>query len=377
MVAHRGVVCQRGGGGRILCMSVVRPIAVLTLVLAFACAANADDSLQWSGFALLRGASSVDAGPLRQEQLSTQVQLGLDWLHSPVLGAHVHLLARDDNGHSKASRRGTLGVAEAYVEMNLTPGSDRVRLRGGAMFLPTSRENIDALWENPYTITSSALNSWLGEELRPIGIDASWFRRGLFAGTTVFRGNDTFGALPAARGWSLDDHWTLLGERVPVDPDYVTSVSAENDDRLGWSARGGWNGPHLLVQLTHIDNRSDGREYGELFNWGTDFDIVAVEYTVNDWTIAAESGWGPTFLIVDQKYTDDLRASYLLVSRAWSRSRASLRFDDFAVDDDGQQAWTFAYLWTPVSKLRVGAEVATTGGERRVLVELRYRFSAQ
>ena len=41
-----------------------------------------------------------------------------------------------------------------------------------------SRENVDALWENAYAVSSSALNSWFGEELRPIGFDVSWVRAG-------------------------------------------------------------------------------------------------------------------------------------------------------------------------------------------------------
>jgi len=353
----------------------VRPrISLLTIaLLAFASGANAQ-ALQWNGFALVRGSSSVDSGPLQHEQLSAQVQLGLDWWASPAFGAHVHLLGRsDDDG-----RRATAGVAEAYAELNLRPGSDRLRFRGGAFFLPTSRENVDALWENPYAITSSALNSWFGEELRPIGIDASYFHRRAFAGATVFRGNDTLGALPADRGWTLDDHWTLLGERVPVDAESFTSVSAETDDRLGWAARGGWNGDRLFVQLTHFDNRSDGLEYGELFNWGTRFTIVSAEYTRDDWTFAAENGWGPTFLIAGgRRYTDDIQAGYALASRRWPRARATVRVDSFSVDDTRENAVTLAWFWTGIPRLRLGGEVSATDDSRRVLLEARYLFSGK
>ena len=65
---------------------------------------------------------------------------------------------------------------EAYVEAHLPARGSRLKLRAGAFFLATSRENVDALWENAYAISSSALNSWFGEELRPIGLDASWMR---------------------------------------------------------------------------------------------------------------------------------------------------------------------------------------------------------
>lgn len=356
-----------------LFLNEVRIVSFVLALLAAASASAQQQTWQWSGFALVRGASAPDSGPLVHEELSSQLQLGVDWKPSPMLGAHVHLIARTG---AEESRRGAIGIAEAYVEANLRPNEDRLRLRGGAMFLPTSRENVDALWENPYAITSSALNSWWGEELRPIGIDASYFRGRLFGGATIFRGNDTLGSVPPVRGWRIADHWALLGEHVPVDPEYFTSVSAENDGRLGWSARGGWNGANLFVQLTHLDNRGDGHEYDPLFNWGTRFDIVAAEYTLGDWTIAAESGWGPTFLIVEGiRYTNDLRASYLLVSRRWARARVSVRAEEFAVDANDRRAVTVAAFWTPLgSKVRIGGELTAAGSDRRALVEARYRF---
>jgi len=348
---------------------VARP---LILVVLLAAAAPADAALQWSGFALLRGSSDVTSGPLRHDPLSAQLQLGLDWPLTPRVNAHVHLLARNAGD----GRRDAVGVPEAFVEVNLHPGGDRLRLRGGAFFLPTSRENVDALWENPYAITSSALNSWLGEEFRPIGIDATYTRDGFFSGATLFRGNDTFGALPPVRGWTLDDHWTLLGEWVPVDAEYFTSLSAENDGRLGWSARGGWIGNRLLVQLTHLDNRGDGEEYGRLFNWGTRFDLVAAEWTAGDWTVAAEAGWGPTFLVVNgQRFTNDLDASYLLVSRQFPRFRATVRAETFRKDELRTNALTLAGFWTVRNRIRLGAELSTTDDDdRRALLEVRYRF---
>lgn len=355
-------------------LSIVRrtPLLIFTL-LAVALHTNAQE-LQWNGFALLRGAAADDTGPLQHENLSAQLQLGLDWWASPAFGAHLHLLGRTDTD----GRRATAGIVEAYAEGNFRPAEDRLRIRGGAFFLPTSRENVDALWENPYAITSSALNSWLGEELRPIGVDVSYFRKRAFAGATLFRGNDTLGALPPVRGWTFDDHWTLLGEWVPVDGIDFTSVSAENDGRLSWSARAGWNGDPLFVQLTHFDNRSDGRDYGELFNWGTRFTIAAAEITRGDWTVAAEHGWGETFLVPDDvAFTDQIDAGYAFVSRRWPRARATVRVDTFRVNEVRDHAVTLAYFWTGIPRLRLGGEVSAADGEQRVLVEVRYLFSGR
>jgi hypothetical protein len=249
---------------------------------------------------------------------------------------------------------------------------DRWRFTEGAFFLPTSRENVDALWESPYTITSSALNSWLGEELRPIGVDAAYtWRRRLTVGATVFRGNDTFGALPVDRGWAFRDEWLLLGEHLPTgDEDYHTSVSAETDHRLGWSARGRWQNQYATLQLTHIDNRADAQQHGELVNWATRFDIAAAEVNLTDWTIAAESGWGETRVF---EFPYPIRAGYLLVSRRFEKARVTLRADTF----NGGHAVTAAFFWSPPGHLRTGVELIDANGDKRVAVELRYHFAGR
>ena len=336
-------------------------------------AGPAENAVEWSGFALLRGASAANALPLDDDAVSAQVQAGIDWRPSPAFGAHVHLLARSD---ADGSRRGRVGVVEAFLEQTLERGQHRVRLLEGAFFLPGSRENSNALWESPYAITSSALNSWLGEELRPIGVDAQYtFRRRWTGAITVYRGNDTFGALPPDRGWKLHDRWTLLGEHVRVDPEYFTSVSAETDGRLGWSARARWNNDRAVVQLTHIDNNSDALQHGELLNWDTQFDIVALDYTLDDWSFVTEYGWGKTAVFHEgDHFVNDLRAGYVLVSRLAGRGRVSLRAEEFATDDVGEHAFTAAYLWTLRPKLRAGIEAIVTNDDHRAQLELRYSF---
>jgi hypothetical protein len=350
---------------------VTRVALVLAALAAPLCA---QDALQLSGFALLRGASQTAGPPLGDDGGHAQLQLGIDWRPSMTFGTHVHLLARDD---AEGSKHGRVGIVEAYAEAKLHPGRDKVRIVAGAFFLPTSRENVDALWATPYTITPSALNSWLGEEFRPIGVDVAYtWRNMLTGGATVFRGNDTFGALPAARGWEMRDHWALLGEHLPVDGTYFTSVSAENDNRLGWSARGRWNNQYANVQVTHIDNRGDALEYGDLFNWATRFDIASADVTMNDWTVAAESGWGTTVIeVFGERYPSDIRASYLLVSRRLGSARVSLRGDAFQTADIHKHAVTAALFWYPRGNVRAGVEAIAATGQRRVSAEVRYSFA--
>lgn len=346
-------------------------LSLLGSTLALSSGARAEDGLQVSGFLSLRGTTKAE-NPLLADPWSAQVQAGVDWSPSPTFLAHLHLLARTDDGQS---RRGHAGTPEAYVEAHLPVGGSRVKIRAGAFFLPTSRENVDALWENPYAISSSALNAWFGEEFRPVGLDASWFRGGATLGATLFRGNDTFGALPLDPGWSLHDRWILLGQEVRTGK-YWTSVSAETDHRLGWAARAGWSSQGLSFLFTHIDNRSDGLRYGDLYNWKTRFEVAGFDYHRADWTLAAETGWGPTELFFrGGSARADLRATYLLVSRRLGAGRATARLDSFSDGTSHKNAVTLAGFWTPVPKLTLGIELSAGGGARRGLGDLRYRFS--
>ena len=367
-----------------------RTVWVLVLAAAaMALPARASDALQWSGFALLRAAAHdgqpppedvfVGDAPLDDDSTSAQLQFGIDWLPSPRFGAHVHLLARNE---SDESRRGRVGIVQAYLDQTFENDKHRLRLTEGAFFLPTSRENIDALWETPFTITPSALNSWMGEEFRPVGIDAAYTLRQASVGSvtgalTVYTGNDTLGSFPAVRGWSMRDHLALLGEHLKIDQEYFTSVSAETDDRLGWAARGKWNNDRATVMLTHIDNRSDALEHGDLFNWTTRFDILGADHTFGDWTLAGEYGWGTTDIIIEGegKFRTDLRAGYVLLSRRLANGRATLRADRFDADDEREHAITVAYFWSPRGKVRAGIEAILAGEEKRLAVEVRYSFA--
>ena len=347
----------------------VLPVATM---LALAPSARAGD-FQLSGFAALRGTSEAE-NPFAADPTSAQLQAGLDWSPSPRFLAHVHLLARTDDGNSV---NGKFGTPEAFVEAHLPAGKSRFKVRAGAFFLATSRENVDALWENAYAVSSSALNTWLGEELRPIGLDVAWMPGRLLVGATVFAGSDTFGALPLDPGWSIHDRWTVLGQKVQTGDRYA-SVSANEDGRLGWSARAGWSSPSFSVVYTHIDNRSDGEVHGDLENWDTRFDIAGFDYKRGDWTLAAETGWGPTELYLPGfTVEEELRASYVLVSRRFGRGRATARFDDFRDSDNTSQAITLAAFWTPHPTVTLALELSAGAGEGRGLGDLRYRFAAR
>ena len=194
-------------------------------------------------------------------------------------------------------------------------------------------------------------------------------------GATVFAGNDTFGEILIGRGWALHDRWTLLGEHVPSRPAHYTSISAETDHRLGWSARAKWNNDNGAIQLTRIDNRSDALQYGELFNWATRFNIVGGDYTWGAWTVAGEGGWGTTAIVTARgRFSSEIAAGYVLISRRVKTFRITVRGDEYQVRNNRENAVTAAVLWEARPRLRAGIEGIAAEGERRVGVEVRYRF---
>src|ERR1700735_3492160 len=94
-------------------------------------------------------------------------------------------------------------------------------VKTGAFFPTISLENDDLGWTSPYTLTPSAINSWIGEELRTIGSEATlrWHTGSI--GTLSLIGalyccNDQAGTLIADRGWAMDDNPTGLFERVRI-----------------------------------------------------------------------------------------------------------------------------------------------------------------
>jgi hypothetical protein len=64
-------------------------------------------------------------------------------------------------------------VTEAFVTYRPYPRSAwRGKVRAGVFYAPISLENRGAGWGTPYTISSSAVNTWLAEEIRTAGVEA-------------------------------------------------------------------------------------------------------------------------------------------------------------------------------------------------------------
>lgn len=321
-------------------------------------------------------------------------ELGGDWVPSKHFNVHAHAIARAEPSRFDGSQA---GLVEGFAEVL----AGNWQIRAGQMFLPTSRENTDPLWSSPYLLSLSSWNSWIGEELRPIGVDAQWKRGALTVGATGFIGNDTNGTLLGWRGWSVGNRLAVNGETLPVEAPApfvaqrrgTTAFGRDLDGRPGFALRTRLSLPdRALVQLTHVDNRGDRGLHRAEYAWQTRFDAVAIEAGSRErFKVAAELARGKTGMgFAPHAFVQaDFYAGYLLLSQKIARTRLSARYDLFATLErdhsiggnttEHGRAWAIAWLFDLTDHVRGGVEFTQVTGRRDVSfdgralsVELRY-----
>ena len=276
------------------------------------------------------------------------------------------------------------GLTEGYLQWRPYPRAGyRLRVRAGAFYAPVSLENRTAGWESPYTLSYSAIDSWLGQEVRSIGTEAQldWLGRrtghDFDIGLTgaVFGWNDSAGAALAGGGFTLTDRQTVLGGRVgkpKVPPVRAAEPFREMDGRAG--VYGGVEVRYLdrvVLRFLRYDNRADPTAVDLVSHtvaWNTVFNSAGVR-------VDGDHGWSGIFqwlsgaTIIAPAGENErwpFRARYILLSKRFGEHTLSARYDWFAVDgyregedDDGWQtghASTLAYIFQPNERWRFTLE---------------------
>ncbi|HEY7889154.1 MAG TPA: hypothetical protein VIC29_13115 [Steroidobacteraceae bacterium] len=267
-----------------------------------------------------------------------------------------------------------VGLTEAYLQFRPYPSHNlRVRVKAGAFFAPVSLENGAAGWASPYTLSYSALNSWLAEEVRTVGLETKvdWlgtrsglpFDIGAVAG--VFGWNELAGAALAGRGFILDDRQTPLFDsagKVESPTGARIDPFRQIDGRAGYYGGVDLQYPgRLVIAALTYDNRADptaADAASHVIAWRTTFDSVGarMEYGAG-WTAIAQWLQGQTEISPGGHLREwPFNARYVLLSkRIGRRHMLSVRYDRFEVDSrnaeaDGAQAghaWTAAYVFDP------------------------------
>ncbi len=280
---------------------------------------------------------------------------------------------------------------ESYVAWHPQPDGDwRWSLKAGAFFPPISLENTDLGWTSPYTLTPSAINSWIGEELRTIGGEGTVARTtplGTISLTaSLFCCNEPAGTLIADRGWALDDRPTGLFERVR-EPDATLKLFGETppgrvgefqniDGHIGWYGGADWDVPGFgHAAVLRYENRADpfAATSGDE-SWTTQFWSVSFKTRLLDTALMAQALAGETTIggYGGVLHTTDFQSAFLLASYDLGDWRISGRAEAFAarnsggtlLDEDGH-AFTGAVSWSARDWLSLTAELIALDSRRR------------
>ena len=302
-----------------------------------------------------------------------------------------------------------LDVTEAYLDWHPVPKTvNQHTFRFGAFYPPFSLENSDVGWGSPFSTSWSTINTWLGEEIRPIGAEWRVRRRVGFAGSphelsafvSGFYGNDPAGTLLFWRGFALHDRQTRLNDTLPMPPMPVFGAGGivvgtrpqsvepfeEIDDEPGYYAGVEWRyARRALLQLAVYDNRADPDSFREgQWGWKTSFSHIGAQVDLPaglglmaQW-MAGETYWligvTPTGMRTSATalVEDEFDASFvMLTKRLAAAHRVSARYDtfDFRRDSmnltiDSGHAWTLAYQYEATSSLALAFEWLTIESTR-------------
>ncbi len=256
-----------------------------------------------------------------------------------------------------------MATATGRIDPNYGPGVDlleawmryrpvstsvwRWSIKAGAFFPPNSLENDEIGWTSFWTLTPSAIDSWIGSEVRVIGTEATleWRRD---EGTVTLIGaiygwNDNAGILMADRGWNFDDRVTGLFEKVRLPdatavmqhrtPPLQESLFKEIDSSPGWYLDLSYEPEGIGgIEVMRYDNNADPRDTrGGDVAWRTSFWDVGLDKQIDNVTLLAQGMVGSTLIQPSSHFRMDtnFRSAYLLAGIDLDRWWLAARFDVF------------------------------------------------
>ncbi|HEY1283577.1 MAG TPA: hypothetical protein VGE96_03785 [Steroidobacteraceae bacterium] len=356
-------------------------------------------------------------GKLRFDDADSGVRLGRlrgAWTQriGEVFSAHIDATSWGDDD------KNFVDLTEAYLEYRPYPQSAlRSRVRLGAFYLPMSLENRARGWETPYTLTPSAISTWLGEEFRTIGVEGQLEWLGTRKGhdfdfeltAALFGWNDPAGTMLAQHGFAFDDRATTLFGRVGRHTDAPNSNNElfhEIDHRAGFYVGGQVRYlDRAVLNGLHYDNRAEPTAFSPSigdFAWQTKFDAAALRVeTSSDWTVLIQRLQGDTYIAPGGFWLEWAYASSsALLAKSFGPHRLAVRYDDFEVEfesgpqgnEDGHafdvtyafergDTWRFMVEWLRV-RSNVAARPVLLGEpalatESKVELSIRYMISGR
>jgi hypothetical protein len=274
-----------------------------------------------------------------------------------------------------------IDIGQAYVVFKPVPRSaTRFTARAGYFYPPISLEHDAPVWGITNTITPSAINSWVGEEVKVLGVEAgvshAFGDQSLSATVGVFGWDDTAGTLLTYRGWALHDLKSTARGAFDLPPmsafgravQYAETDSAkEIDHRAGYYGRVEWR-PSGDVALDAVYFNNAGDKVGVTpdlqWAWKTWFTDVGADVRLREGThLKAQALAGRTlmgFETGDGLFADVVfRSAYGLLSQDFGKSTVTGRLDVFdvhdhslrSIDNNDEHGWALTAAWRrPISK---------------------------
>jgi len=253
-----------------------------------------------------------------------------------------------------------LDLMEAFLNY-LPPQTGPVgfQLRAGLMWPEISLEHTTGgAWSVVNTITPSAINTWVGEEVKVVGIEPTLrFALGDQNFTTtaaVFEFNDTAGTLLSFRGWALDTLKATATSDFPLPNrspflDRAQQNATESTDNVdhnpGWYARAAWAPPWPFgLSVFYYDNRGNPQVFQSDLQWGwrTRFWNVGLNADLTPTTkLLAQGMAGSTIMGAD---TDgepwvhtNYQSVYVLITQKLGPWSVTGRAETFATQEHGSE----------------------------------------
>ncbi|MDB5710373.1 MAG: hypothetical protein JWL96_2443, partial [Sphingomonas bacterium] len=179
-------------------------------------AADGERSFADGGFGKTRFSGGSN-GDLRARALPVEADLIWQPRFTNSLSATV-------SGAWQRDQENGFDLLESFVTFNpSSSGNLRFSAKAGLYWPEISLEHATGgAWSTVYTLTPSAINSWVGEEVKVVGTEAtaslSLGEHQVSATAGLFGFDDTSGTLLSFRGWALHDEKATAFGHFPLPP---------------------------------------------------------------------------------------------------------------------------------------------------------------
>lgn len=200
----------------------------------------------------------------------SQLTLDVDAAVTPKISLHTQLDVDVQSDGPSRFGGSTLSLIESYLTFKHTL-SDNAELRLGIFAPRLSRENTGPHWTTQFTITPSAINTWLATLIRVYGAEAALPVKdsGFTLTASLFSGADEgnpngpgAGKDLVNRGWLMHDYW------MPV-----SAVVSTLDNKIGFYGKLKYEDSEGRFDMDagYYDNNADVKSTEEQDIWATKF----------------------------------------------------------------------------------------------------------